>query len=329
MPDPAVVAVMREFKADLLARDAAQMNVMSKRWLQVEKALKGDMDALLKRAEQWRKDGIEPTKAMLQGEARYRSLIAQANAEVRRYQSYADDVISAEQGKLGALGIEHAAEAIHAAGASYGFDILPRDAVEYMTGLCGDGSPLFSLLKGRAIAPDAVGGLTDALIRGIGAGYNPVKVARQMADGLALGLQKALVIARTEQLRVYRTANVAQYRESGVVSGFKRMATKDSRTCLACLAADGEMFALEREMYDHISGRCTQIPILADGPDLEFQTGADWFAKLDAKEQEKMLGGYYEAWKGGKFEFKALARTTHNDTWGDGLRIASLGELVK
>jgi len=326
MADPAVVVVMREFKRDLLARETAQMAAMTRRWLQIEKGLQGDLNALIAKADEWRKDGREPTRAMIMGEERYRSLIAQANAEATRYQHYAEGLITSEQRYLGELGIEHAAEAIRAAG-GVSFNILPRNAVEYMTGLCGDGSPLFSLLKGRAIAPDAVNGLTDALVNGIGAGYNPVKVARQMADGLAAGLQKALVIARTEQLRVYRTANVAEYRESGVVSSFKRMATKDSRTCLACLAADGETFALEREMYDHPNGRCTQVPILADGPDLDFETGAEWFARLDAQKQEEMLGSYYDAWKGGQFDFRALARTTHNETWGDSLRIPSLEEL--
>jgi hypothetical protein len=326
MADPRVVTVMREFKRDLLARETAQMSIMTRRWLQVEKALQGDLDALLRKADEWRKDGREPTRAMIMGEERYRSLIAQANAEARHYQDYAETVIANEQRRLGELGIEHATEAIRAAG-GVAFDILPRDAVEYMTGLCGDGSPLFSLLKGRAIAPDAVNGLTDALVKGIGAGYNPVKVARLMADGLAAGLQKALVIARTEQLRVYRTANVAEYRESGVVSSFKRMATKDKRTCLACLARDGEVIELGREMYDHPAGRCTQVPNIDGLPPTQFQTGAEWFAKQSTSEQREMLGGYYDAWKDGQFKFSDLARTTHHDTWGDGLRVASLTEL--
>lgn len=326
MADPRVVVVMREFKRDLLAREATQMAVMTRRWLQIEKTLQADLDALLRKADQWRADGRAPTAAMIQGEARYRSLIAQANAEVMRYQRYAQDVIMGQQRDMGELGIEHATEAIRAAG-GVAFDILPRDSLEYMVGLCGDGSPLFSLLKQRAIAPDAVAGLTDALVKGIGAGYNPTKVARMMQDGLALGLQKALVIARTEQMRVYRAANVAQYRESKVVNGFKRMATKDKRTCLACLARDGEIIELEREMYDHPNGRCTSVPNIEGLPPTEFQTGAEWFAKQSVQDQREMLGGYYDAWKDGQFKFSDLARTTHNDTWGDGLRVPSLGEL--
>lgn len=327
MADPAVVVAMRAFKRDLLARETGQMAAMTRRWLQIEKTLQGDLNALLGKADEWRKDGRNPTRAMIMGEERYRSLIAQANAEATRYQHYAEGLITSEQRYLGELGIEHAAEAIRAAG-GVSFNILPRDAVEYMTGLCGDGSPLFSLLKERAIAPDAVSGLTDALVKGIGAGYNPTKVARQMADGLSAGLQKALVIARTEQLRVYRTANVAQYRESGVVKSFRRLATKDARTCLACLARDGELIPLGREMYDHPMGRCTSIPVLEAGPEIEVETGAQWFERQSDGKQREILGAQrYKEWKGGVFQFSNLARVTHNDTWGDGLRVPTLQEL--
>lgn len=325
-----MIATMREFKQGLLDREAGQVALMVRRWGQVEKALEGNMAALQAEIAASATSGTTMTTAQIMRMERYHTLLVQARSEVGRYQKWATGQIEDGQGEMLELGAEHAAAAIQATGVGIGFNRINVEALQNMVGLCADGSPLFDVLKLRALYPDAVQGLTDALVKGVGLGWNPHKTAAAMQDGLAAGLNKALVIARTEQLRAYRTASVEQYRESGVVSGFKRLAAKDERTCLACLSQDGERYEIEEDFSDHVCGRCTPVPLIEGMPEVQWQTGKDWFEGLDPEKQREMMGDErFEAWQGGDgFDFSALATRTHDDTWGDGLRVTPLEELI-
>jgi SPP1 gp7 family putative phage head morphogenesis protein len=327
--DPIVVQIMREFKAGLLWHEQDRLREMVRRWRDVEAALQAQIDLLAEEVARGWKAGQLTTAGQLYRIERYQALVAQARREIQQYESWLTGRITTwQQGNL-ALGVEQAAAVIEAAGIRVAFTHLPVSAVEYMAGFCADGAPLFDLLRGRALNPEAVDGLTRALVDAIAQGWNPRKTARRMADGLAQGLEKARVIARTEQLRAYRSAMAEQYRQSGVVRAMRRLAAKDDRTCLACLARDGELIPLEREIDDHPQGRCTAVPVILGAAPLEWQTGAQWFQTLSADQQRTMMGDkLYELWGRGKgFDFTALARTTHSETWGDGLRVATYAEM--
>ena len=84
--------------------------------------------------------------------------------------------------------------------------------------------------RGYAVVLDRLG---RTLIVGTAQGWNPRKTAARMKGDLAGGLQKALTIARSEQMRVYREATRAQYERSGVVSGQRRLSAHDDRVCPA------------------------------------------------------------------------------------------------
>ena len=329
--EPLIIRIMREFKAGLLWHERTNLREMLRRWLQVEASLQAQIDLLAEEVARGWAAGQVTTATQLYRMERYQALIVQVRREVQQYQDWlAGRLTTWQQGNL-ALGIEQGAAVIEAAGIHVVFNHLPVSAVEYMAGFCADGAPLFDLLRGRAIAPEAVDGLTRVLVDAVAQGWNPRKTARRMADGLAQGLEKARVIARTEQLRAYRAALAEQYRASGVVGGMRRLAAKDGRTCLACLARDGEVIPLGREIDDHPQGRCSAVPQLIGAPPLEWQTGAQWFKTLSAEEQRAMMGDkMYELWGRGKgFDFSALARTTHSDTWGDGLRVATYEEMAQ
>ncbi len=328
-PEPAVIRIMREFKASLLRREAGTLREMLRRWLEVEASLDGRMTGLAEEIARARASGQITTQGQVLRLERYQALLAQVRREVEQYQAWLTGRVTTWQREAGALGVEQAQEAIRAAGVRGAFNRLPVSAAEYLAGLSADGAPVFDLLRGRAITPEAVDGLTKALTDGVTQGWNPRKTASRMKDGLAQGLEKARVIARTEQMRVYRAASDRQYSESKVVRGKVRVAAKDSRTCLACLARDGEFMPLERPMYDHPQGRCTAAPVIIGIAPLSWQTGAQWFATLSAAQQRDMMGDrLYEAWAKGKgFDFAALARSTQHSTWGEGLRVATMDEL--
>lgn len=330
--DPLAIQVMKEFKRALLAYEEAQVARMVRAWMTVDRALARDIEALAEEIARLRSAGEVVTEARLYRLSRYQSLVAQIQAEIARYERAAEHLILEAQEDLARMGIRHAQGAIRAMYQTFGvhvaFNRLPVRAVEYLVGLTADGGPLFGLLQQRALAPAAVEGLTNTLIEAVTRGWNPRRTARAMQDGLTGGLQKALVIARDQQLRVYRMASDQQYRESGVVSAKRRVAAKDGRTCLACLAMDGELIPVGMEMYDHTQGRCTAIPVVEGLPPLSWQYGPEWFAGLPAERQREMMGAKrYEMWRDGAFDFRDLATPTYDPVWGRGLAVTPLSQL--
>jgi len=329
MAEPLVVQVMRRFKAGLLAREREQMRRMARRWLEVAQALEGEIEALaaeLAGAGQALGDPRGAAVWKLYKMERYQRLLARTRAEMRRWQEYAEGEITGQQRELARLGVREAQAAIRAA-ARVEFNLLPVEAVEAMAGLTAEGSPLWTLLQRSW--PDAVEGLTKALMRGVALGWSPRKTAKAMQAGLGRGLERTLKIARSEQMRAYREASREQFRQSGVVSGYQRLATKDARTCLACLMADGELYSVDETLRDHVSGRCTMVPVVAGMAPLAWQTGREWFEAQPAAAQRTMMGpGRYQAWQDGKFGLEDLVTVTQDATWGEQVRPTALRDLA-
>jgi len=346
MPDPGeplVVRVMRKFASQLLAREGVQMDEMARRWLSVERSLQEQMDGLAREIADLRAAGETVSRAKLARMARYRSLLAQAQGEIGRYIDYADRTITARQLSFAEMGLNDSARAIEA---SYqmnyleaSFNRLPVEAVERMAGLAGDGSPLRTLL--RQAWPEAADGMTTQLVNAIALGKNPRVTAKAMADGLANGLNRCLTIARTEQLRAYRDATRAQYQQSGVVRGYKRIAAHQSRTCMACLLADGKVvtvsgelgegaYSLDQHFQMHPQCRCTMVPVVIGMPEIQYRTGLDWFRALPESQQRLQMGDkYFAAWKDGVFDLPQLVGVKRDATWGDSLHVRSLKDLMR
>lgn len=333
MADPRVVQVMREYKQLLLAREALQMQQMARAWLDVERRLDDSLQALAAEVAALRAEGEVVTASTLYRLERYQRLAAQVQRELRRYADYAAQQIARGQADAGALGVEHAVGAIEASyqpyGLRVGFDRLPVEATEYMVGLAGDGSPLRDVLRQRVIAESgALDRATQTLVNATAQGWNPRKTARAMANDFTAGLDKALTVARTEEMRVYRQASVGQYAASGVVQGQKRLATHDSRVCLGCLAAEGKVYPIDAVIPDHPNGRCTGVPIVVGLPDVQYAAGEEWFAGLSPDEQQAILGPQrYELWSSGQVPFTSFSTQHENATWGPSVAPTPLGGL--
>ena len=327
---------MREFKRGLALREAAQMQEMARRWLEVEAALDAQITVLaqelleMRPASEGRGAGRPVTTGKLYRMERYQRLLAQTQAEFGKYAEYAERTVTAGQAEMGRLGIEHATQGIRLSyfpGVGAYFDRLPVAAVEYMAGLAGDGAPVGELLRLRMVRdasgaplPGVLDRLRRTLIMGTAQGWQPRKTAARMKNDLAGGLQQALTIARSEQMRVYREANRAQYEQSGVVSGQRRLAAHDDRVCGACIADEGTLYPLDAIIPDHAKGRCTSIPVVVGMPEGEWLGGEAWFAEQDEGVQRSILGpGRLEAWKAGGFEFGDLVTRTEDQTWGAGV----------
>ena len=335
-PEAAVVAAMREFKEGVLARQHVQMQEMAKRWLTVERSLDADINLLAREMSEAREAGQSISPAKVYRLERYKHLQAQAQREIHDYAGWAGQTITYGQQAMVELGLRQSAQAIQmsyfpSVGAQ--FDRLPIEAVQHMVGICADGKPVAELLWRRMLPDQGVIGwrtLMDELIEGTARGRNPRETAARMRDALTGGLQKALVIARSEQMRVYRQASVDQYVESGVVIGQKRLAAHNGRVCPACLADDGTIYNLNQIIPDHPNGACTEVPVVEGMPEVTWTAGKDWFDQQPEAIQRSIMGDErLAAYKDGQIQWSQLGAHTFDPTWGGGLRVVPLTELLE
>lgn len=324
----AVVLRMQEFKKDLIARDNATMNRLAFQWLQVEQSLEASTQAL---ALQMMEAEVKTTADIYRLQ-RYQTLLVQMKEEMEEYSLYVADYIADGQKQMATLGLQHANEALQLTfleggeGAMQFFDKLPISAIENMIGIAGDGGPVYDLLQ--KAYPETVDHMTNILIRNVALGLGPGETAKAMMDGITGGLDHALVVARTEQLRVYRESSRMQYEASGAVSGYKRFASKQANTCALCIALDGEVYKTNELMNVHPQDRCTMIPIVHGVDPPEWESGEDWLRKQDLEVQEQILGkGITKLWNDGDIELMDLVQKVDHPIWGPSLQQNTLGSL--
>jgi hypothetical protein len=328
MPGPSTVdQVLAEYRRLLAARDAALARELVRRWRAIEVAMQGRIDALASEMSVLWAGGTAPTRAMLLRQERYRDLIAQAQEQTRRYSRTAAGLIQAEQWRAAQDGIDMAVAAVRAVGVDISFSILDVESVNAMIGYARDGTPLAQLLMRDY--PETAARLTETLVRGTSMGYGPRKVARLMRDDMAGNAQRALVVARTEQMRALRAGNVAEYRASGVVTSYTRHCARDDRTCLGCLLEDGREYTTMEQFGDHPNGRCTCTPTVAGIPSPFKQTGREWLEGLPAERQQGIMGQQrYEAWKAGDVALDDMARMHTDPVWGESPQVVPMKELL-
>lgn len=331
----AVVKLVRQFKRDLFRRDAEQMILMAREWVKIENALNGLIEDLILDINRRVELGLGVSRGKILKLERYQQLMKQATAEFARYAEYTTGLVLSGQTEIISIALSDTARILQAAIlesniVSYSsFNTININAVEFMIGHTSAGTPLADLILER-VAFDAEMQLRviDTLNKATALGYNPRKTAQLIKGDLAGGLNKAMQITRTEQLRVYRETSRLQYEASEVVSGYKRMAGKKS-ACAACLLADGTFYQTYIEFQEHPQGRCGMIPVVIGAKEPTWETGKEWFLKQSPEKQASILGhGKYEAWKDGKFELDAVVTTKTNDTWGTSLVPTPLKDLV-
>lgn len=333
MPTPPQSELERQIaeqRRRMVEQDAAQMKVMAQRWLKVENALKDGIAALVAEAKDAAAANILLSLEDVYKLEHYKRLLSQARSEVIKYSKWASDGIQTRQAEMLSQGVNDAVSTIEATlrdgNVQAHFNKLPVSAVEYTIGYSADGTPLNLLL--RKSYTESVARLTQALIDGNAMGRNPRDTAVLMSDAMAGNLQRALVIARTEQVRAYRSANMEAMRTSGIVEGWIWRSALQDRTCAACLAMDGTFHDISEELNDHPNGRCFKQPVIQGLESVAAKSGEDWFYDQPEETQKAILGkGRYEALQNGSFMFGDLAVVKHDPTWGSEVRQASLSDL--
>jgi len=264
--------------------------------------------------------------------AQYRELVTQTRAAIDGFGEFAAGAVANEQDRAATAALvqsEHLlrvgtetgmAETVRIPGGRTLQDILPAfqrvpiEAVSQLVGTLGDGTPLRDyFLRGSAnasaLSDEVVDGIRDVVSRGLAGGWNPRKTAAELRRTMGIGLTRAMRIARTETLRSYREATRANYAANGIEE-WEWLATLSDRTCLACLALDGQTFPIDQPMQSHVNCRCTMVPVLPfqvprvrrvqDGGGEFVGTAGEWFGQLGGSTQRGMMGpGKFELFQQG------------------------------
>lgn len=326
-PESDVVRVLNDFRKLTDDRDTEAMRTLADQWFLVENNLENDMFRLAHQMAENRLAGKVITEQMVFLDQRYKILYDNMTAQIDKYATGAVDLIAGSASNMALLGVDAANAAIFS---SYGplggfWNRLNIRAVEAMVATTGAKGPLRLLL--RETFPLSTNGLIKALINGMARGEGAAATAKKMAEGFGMGLERSLLIARTENARAYRFGSVEQYRESGVVRVFMRLVKKVT-ACMACLIEDGEVIRLENELTDHPRGKCSAIPWVEGTDPPAWEKGKEWFKRQPEAEQRRRMGNAkYEAWKDDKISLEDLVREHKSKVWGNSPRVTTLKEL--
>lgn len=322
-----MIARLFEFREELGRREMSVMKRMAQYWAETERFIRNETEALVEEIARRRALGEAVPIQLVRTWDRYRRYTEQARTQLKTYDAAVQPII--EQGIRAnlQLGLDSANEALELAYSGVdapSWSRLNVEAVEQMAGMLRSSTALGALLRrGSDLAFD---GAEEALVRGLALGRGAQQVAADIADAAGFSFERSILIARTEMNRAYRFASTAQYRDSGVVTGFRRLVYKPT-ACFACLMMDGEYYPVGQELYDHPRGKCGLVAVTIGGYTPTWETGPEWFMKLPEEEQRRIMGaGRYELWKsGGVRDLRSMVWMKPNAQWGPAPVMRSAG----
>lgn len=195
------------------------------------------------------------TRDQLFREEKYKQFLQVAKREIGKYSQIANEIITENQLVFAKAGLLSSQEMISLVRVS--FTRLPIKAVENFIGMSQQGSPLYKLLEKSY--PETVSKLTNTLLESVALGRNPIETAKIMQNDMDGNLSRALRIARTEQMQVFRETSKMQMQESGVVKGYELITEPDA--CELCLSQAGKVFEFNESPDLHPNCRCGFLPV--------------------------------------------------------------------
>lgn len=245
------------------------------------------------------------------------------------------------------LGQEAGLAQLHATkpgGVAWTFGMPSDKAIADIVGVTQAGSPLDDLFSG--FGREAANKAGQALVTGVTLGWNPRKTAAFIQDALQISRWRALNLARTEQMRAYRSANLLTFQQnSDVVDSWVWSATLDRATCIVCILMNGTEHSLDEQMETHNQCRCVQLPKTKSWADIlgsigvdasgieetsiDIPMGIDWFTSQDAQSQKEILGGAkYNAYADGSLDLMDLIGKDYDPDWGGSRYEKSLKQAI-
>ena len=317
-------------RSALNAAELAQMERLTDVWTDIVVNLRKDIDKIGADIAKRVKAGEVVSENVLRQMEHYQALLRNATQQATFYAQAVQDDVALSVVATANAGVEGAVTTTQLAAGNQplvlAFDQIDVSGVTILAGLLADGTPIRDILMSRW--PETWASIEREMLRGAAKGLSPREIAKAIVDKFGAIMADVLRIVRTENMRAYREATRQTYIQSGVVKQYKRVATKDTRTCIACIALDGRVYPVTQPLVDHPMGRCAMIPIVTGAPEAQWQKGSDWFETLDEADQRAMMGdAKYQAWVDGQFDFEDLAVQLPDSVWGGQLRTATADDL--
>ena len=343
MPGPSdAQKAVEEFQRLMVAQDARASASVVRAYAPVYRQLQRDTRELVRIAQE---RGLKPWQVGRMD--RMKDLNRQFLASTAKFADAAGDTITNSQRAAVGLARRGAEQTVAAglppgvsmenlANVGLGWNRLPEEAFTNFVGIAADGKPLGNLLA--PLGPEAAEGIKDAIGTGIATGKGPRQTAELVRVAAGIPLSKALLITRTETNRAFREATRLQYaNNSQVVKGYRRLAAQSDRTCIACIALDGTLYALDEPLNEHPNGRCALVPDTITyqdlGLDVEMppqpEDARGWLARQPEADQNKILGPErLRAYKAKEIELSQLYTVKPNTVWGDAAVVTPLKDIV-
>jgi SPP1 gp7 family putative phage head morphogenesis protein len=312
-----IYSIAEEYKARLAARERRAAGELLRAYALAFRRTRARIAEITDELEAMRSRGEVVSTSFLYERERLSRLSLEIEIEMRAFSKLAARRVTDEQRAAARLAQDEAHSLVRASGAgAVGAELrrLDREAVEAITGLAGDGSPLRDLFD--AHAPRLAARASNEMVAGVAEGASARRIATRVREVMGGGLSRALTIARTETLRAYREVAHDTYdANASVRTGWVWSASLTGRTCPMCIVMHGRVFPLNRRLRSHPNCRCVVVPLTAGAARPE--TGAQWFARQAEGLQKSVLGaGKFEAFKAGSIQLSDLVGEREDERWG-------------
>lgn len=342
---PGVVKAVSDFRGEVLRREARTMKELAAAYEQITERTAQRAESLAQQINTMRAAGEAVPVGRLVRLERYQLMLAEVGADVEAYGlQVVTPAVTQLQGDNVWLAQQHAAQIERIA---IGDDIAvamqramvlsPSANIEAAVGLMGNGQPVREYLR-RSLPLATIDAVERAVADVVTGDLGPKQAARAMVreagKASGIGLQRAMTITRTEGLRSYRESQRQRWQESEAVPAYRRTAAQNADTCIACIAMDGTIMPIDEPLDDHVSGRCSTIPIfLIDGEIVSPWRGRsarDWLEEQPEATQLKVMGpGRLAAYKRGDVQLHEMARRVDNKTFGGAWVPRSMADIDK
>lgn len=245
-----IYEIVEKQRADLLKREYDVVKRIVRAYEVAERRVEQSIRLFQAKIKQAKDAGLEPSLAWYYQEARLENVLREIRGHLDEFSQDALEFSTQGRDDAYQLGAVHALRLAEAQ--VYG-DIAGLNAGAFANAqaMLSAASPLKALFD--EIGPQAAFKAREVFAQAIAEGWNPRKTGRALANQMeGLAKRRAVLIARTEQIRAYRTANRDVYaRNADVLQGWRWTAAKTPATCAMCLALDGEIFPVEETLSSH------------------------------------------------------------------------------
>lgn len=305
---------LKKHRQKIIDREEKTFREMLSAYSEIEKELKKSFDELQKKIEEAPANGETISPSWFFQEKRLKNLLAQVSEQIIKFGGTATRIVEREQRAAIQIAVSQARETFNfqiadspdAADLAQNFagSFNPR-TVENAVGLMGDGSPLASYFE-EHLAPLVAERIKSEVIKASATGADFKTISKRLTDTGGITKHRALSVARNETNRVRRSTVLEIYRENNdIIEGWEFIASKSNRTCVVCLALDGQVFKLKDEFPHHVNCRCSLVAVIKGLKRRPRTIGADWFDRQSEEIKEGILGKEsFDAYRNGDADLK-------------------------